>query len=150
MMSYTHRPEPRKQWAHSTIRKHWGPRLIAWDKLTEEELESHRRVCFACRWSQDTPLRLHRAHIQPRTMGGSDELENIHLLCGECHTASEHWTGERYWEWFHERSFVDRALQRAANQGLFNLSALFSDRRDELVARAIARMDREIDSYQLD
>jgi hypothetical protein len=50
--------------------------------------------CFAC-----GDRGVQRAHIIPRCYGGSDDIDNIHLLCARCHAESE---GHRsYWTWLH-------------------------------------------------
>jgi 5-methylcytosine-specific restriction endonuclease McrA len=70
-----------------------------------------RNQCFAC----GSPLHLHRSHIEPRVNGGSDELENLHILCIRCHVDSEYLTSEQYWKWYlhkleHEFDFGMRML----------------------------------------
>lgn len=58
--------------------------------------------CFACgwhseHWAKATPksswerARLERAHIVPRSLGGSDDASNIILLCNPCHRDSPDW-----------------------------------------------------------
>jgi len=43
---------------------------------------------------------LERAHVIPRSLGGSDEPENIVLLCYECHLAAPDTVEARYmWQW---------------------------------------------------
>lgn len=54
-------------------------------------------TCFACGSWYGTQ----RAHIKAVTIGGSNELSNLHLLCPECHLESEHYDNEDdYFEWF--------------------------------------------------
>jgi len=50
--------------------------------------------CFAC---GNFIHGLHRAHIVPLCFGGSNSVDNIHLLCPGCHCESENMT--RYWTW---------------------------------------------------
>lgn len=58
--------------------------------------------CFACgwfseRWTKATAkaswerATLERAHIVPRSLGGSDDPSNIILLCSPCHRDSPDW-----------------------------------------------------------
>ena len=45
-----------------------------------------------------------RAHILAVCEGGSDELDNLHLLCRSCHKDSEAYSGEEYNLWFLSKS----------------------------------------------
>lgn len=56
-------------------------------------------MCFACM----SELTLERAHILPKCEGGSDDLDNLHMLCKYCHLDSEILSGQAYWEWFKSR-----------------------------------------------
>jgi len=40
-----------------------------------------------------------RAHILSVFDGGSDDVENIHLLCSNCHKKSEPYSGRMYYDW---------------------------------------------------
>jgi hypothetical protein len=69
--------------------------------------------CFACgawgrydaeAWGREHTwgrgVTLERAHVVPRSLGGSDEPENIVLLCHECHLAAPDTAEARYmWQW---------------------------------------------------
>jgi len=50
--------------------------------------------CFAC-----GDHGVQRCHIIPRCYGGSDSVDNIHLLCMKCHGESE--GRKSYWSWLH-------------------------------------------------
>lgn len=50
-------------------------------------------TCFACGIFHT----LQRAHIVPVTEGGSNTVDNIHLLCKGCHALSE--GNKKYWTW---------------------------------------------------
>ena len=67
--------------------------------------------CFACGMSDG--LVLDRSHIDARCDGGSDDIENLHLLCRTCHKASEHLSGAAYVDWLLRRTFVDRVYEEA-------------------------------------
>ncbi len=58
-------------------------------------IRRYQNVCFAC--SMQTAVQ--RCHIQARTTGGPDLVENIHLLCRFCHEESELLEGATYWLW---------------------------------------------------
>ncbi|MGW3007291.1 HNH endonuclease [Streptomyces sp. NPDC001219] len=62
--------------------------------------------CFACgwfseRWEKATPqaswrrATLDRAHIVPRSLGGSEAADNLLLLCRPCHEDSPDWADPR-------------------------------------------------------
>ena len=52
--------------------------------------------CMACgSW-----LKTQRAHIVAVVEGGSNEAENLHVLCSTCHEESELKSGQEYWDWF--------------------------------------------------
>lgn len=51
--------------------------------------------CFAC----GDILRVERAHILAHCEGGSATVDNLHLLCKECHLESEYFNGDFYWNW---------------------------------------------------
>ena len=92
----------------------------------ESRIENiYPRQCFACS-SLDT-TRLERAHILARCSGGSDEVDNLHLLCSYCHVSSEKISGEKYWQWFKYTSenWIEITLARCKphiNMALNNLN----------------------------
>lgn len=122
--------------SHARLRKHWAPILCkakGYDSC-EEFLEAD--YCFACGFLDDSgsangAVRIpttHRAHIKSLSSGGTNNLENIHLLCRWCHKASEGLGDrDRYWAWFYERSFMDRMLQLGASCGANIWAALQYD-----------------------
>ena len=69
------------------VYKYWSSRL---DGLTAG-------CCFRCGYKTTN---LEAAHIDARVNGGADRLNNLHLLCRLCHTASELKEGDEYWDWF--------------------------------------------------
>lgn len=96
------------------IIRQWEPLLVDMGKVDPGELELHhqgsRGLCFACGFEE----RLDQAHIHPRVRGGSDEPNNLHLLCVHCHQQSEYLEGARYWQWFREQGQWARLLQRVS------------------------------------
>jgi hypothetical protein len=77
-----------------------------------------RGTCFACGMDG-----AERAHILARAVGGGDEVENLHILCGVCHKDSEYLDGGRYMGWLMQRSPVDRFMSGAMRCG-FNPAVL--------------------------
>ena len=68
--------------------------------------------CFACGFK----ARTERAHIQASVEGGEDDVENLHLLCPDCHRQSELLSGYEYYEWLIDQnlfSMVARGAQLA-------------------------------------
>lgn len=51
-------------------------------------------ACFACGKSG-----VQRCHIFAVSEGGANSVDNLHLLCPECHAESEMIEGESYWRW---------------------------------------------------
>lgn len=82
-------------------------------KADPGEMELHltdrpqKGLCFACGWHR----RLERCHINAKVTGGSDEVSNLHLLCGWCHRLSEGLEGEGYWEWLRAQDQVSCLVQ---------------------------------------
>lgn len=98
------------------IRAHWAPILSAKpnDKFDSVEECMEADYCFGCgmldfegsSWTE-------RCHISARCDGGSDTVDNLHLLCPTCHKMSEYLSGDAYWKWLRsEKNFTHMALLR--------------------------------------
>ena len=63
---------------------------------------SSDNTCFKCGISSnDNEINIvDRAHILSVYDGGTDNLDNLHLLCKKCHTESEVYSGIEYDLWF--------------------------------------------------
>lgn len=59
-------------------------------KIEDEEF------CFAC----GLPKPTNRCHILAVEEGGTDSIDNLHLLCKNCHSESESFSNKLYWKWF--------------------------------------------------
>lgn len=59
----------------------------AWDRCDKS--------CWACGDGFD----LQRCHIVSRQNGGSDEPDNLAILCRPCHAKSEHFNRETFFRW---------------------------------------------------
>jgi len=101
----------RKMPSKSQICTYWFPHLLTIGKVSDEE--DWCKVCFACSISSasifgtsENTIALHRAHIHPKVLGGTDEVDNLHLLCQYCHLASEFIYGTDYWAWFMQRKLM--------------------------------------------
>ena len=112
------------------IREYWQSTDIWLKKPTQfcsssELLE--KDVCFACGFMHNPRKKkstksCERAHILARSEGGSDTVENLHMLCRYCHLDSEMISGEKYWDWFYRRSILDIAGSLALRSGLISFS----------------------------
>ena len=98
------------------IRGFWADEL--WQKKgfdsKEEFLETG--TCFACGMDGSE-----KAHIKARSVGGVDDVSNIHILCGVCHKDSEYLDGGRYLAWLISRTPLDMIMSASAKRGI-NLS----------------------------
>jgi len=93
------------------IRDHW--RDWCWQRHNDPPEDNY---CFACGMIDDR-FKLERAHIVARCNGGSDGVENLHLLCHTCHRASEFKEGKEYFDWLDEWTMWDRLYLEAAKVG---------------------------------
>ena len=80
-----------------------------WNKYNDKNFDANSlyeiELCFAC----GLFLQTQRAHILSVAEGGTDSVDNIHLLCKNCHGESEMISGEKYRNWF-ERKSADLAF----------------------------------------
>jgi hypothetical protein len=111
----------------SIIRHHWEMLMTKFEReistmeylkrpYTIKELKDQfSTTCWACEFG---PVTTYRCHIKPLNEGGSNDSDNIHLLCEVCHRESEFLSGEAYIEWFRTRwdypsPLFDSLMQRA-------------------------------------
>ena len=129
--------QQRKVPSHSAIASHWGPTLSELEKEPrhswEESLSGTSGVCFAC--GMTAPL--DRAHIVPRSAGGTDAVENLHLLCRPCHHLSEALPEAGYWGWFMEQDLLSRQMQAICGSN------------PELARRALKLLTKHLDPADL-
>jgi hypothetical protein len=92
----------RKIPSEKTIRMYWANTDI-WQKKGLGSSERFLEVgfCFACCYNWGGTQ---KAHIYARVYSQDDSVQNLHMLCPECHTASEPLMGEGYWAWFFDRT----------------------------------------------
>lgn len=103
------------------IRSYWSEWLSGRisDKFDSPQEAMEEGVCFACGMTADGGIE--RAHIIPRCDGGSDEPDNLHMLCRTCHKDSEFLSGDAYRQWFEERTAIDMLMSKAVRNGGANL-----------------------------
>jgi 5-methylcytosine-specific restriction endonuclease McrA len=98
----------RKMPTKLSIKNHWAAYLIKINKFDSYEELFEAEYCFACGMNSDGDIE--RAHIKARCEGGSDNVENLHLLCGFCHKQSEFINGKKYKTWFMEQNGLTMML----------------------------------------
>lgn len=91
-----------------------------------DSYEDLRQACFACGLNK---LDLYRCHIYPRSLGGSDGVENIHLLCRNCHDASEYKHSKDYFDWLKKRNAF-HTIQILASYGNLNFNEQIKTKRN--------------------
>lgn len=77
--------------------KHWFVWLADEMDYVMWDARRPRYDCFRCGWGH-----AERCHITPRHEGGSDDPDNLHLLCGICHVESEYMDVSAYWVWLQD------------------------------------------------
>lgn len=73
--------------------------LDCYNALLINELKSIL-FCYGCGINSQTQ----RCHIKPHVDGGDETVENLHLLCPNCHIQSEILYGLKYWRWFYNKN----------------------------------------------
>lgn len=120
-------PPQDKRWEPQggIIREFWASILgrPPWQKFaTPSEFMRLWMLCFACGRTDA----LQRAHILPRSYGGTDEAFNLHMLCPKCHVESENLLGIEYWRWFKSKPSEVTRWRNAAFQYLEEEIARFN------------------------
>ena len=93
--------KPKKMPSKHAITNYWVVNMP--EHLNECGESVNEKQCWAC---GDT-LKIERCHITPRCDGGSDTVENLHLLCSRCHVSSEFLRGDSYWDWLENKYNLD-------------------------------------------
>ncbi|GIV98814.1 HNH endonuclease [Roseiflexus sp.] len=69
-------------------------REIVSESLKQQIFELYGSRCYACGFSIHTILRVH--HRIPVSLGGTDEIENLVLVCPNCHTLIHLFSSQRF------------------------------------------------------
>jgi hypothetical protein len=69
--------------------------------------------CFKCGFGGEEYdyAMVDRAHILSVFDGGTDDVENIHLLCSNCHKKSEPYSGRIYYDWLKAKSEFEFSMR---------------------------------------
>ena len=108
----------RKLPSEASIREYWRDKLWKQKGYDSPDEFMEMGLCFAC--GSDAGKTPERAHIKARGEGGTDSPDNLHVLCHVCHKDSEGLSGERYFQWLKQRSFMDMITSASCRAG-FNL-----------------------------
>lgn len=120
------------------IFKHWQKKLECSSKfwMDDEAAESCTKnefekldTCFAC----GSKARTQRCHILPKCEGGTDEIDNLHLLCEFCHTESEYFSGELYNEWFEFKNPTNSLMNKMHLNKIDLFKGLINDNKAHLL-----------------
>ncbi len=121
-MSKSANSKTRKMPSENKIRAYWCERIYERKDFDSPQEVLEKGICFAC----GIATQVYRAHIKARCDGGSDNVENLHMLCGICHRVSEFLSDDLYWDWFWERQRMDTAVFHAMSNGFNAWSRLFT------------------------
>jgi hypothetical protein len=94
-----------KYWAEKLINEYNKYWLDAYfDEINHNKLEKKyiTSICFAC---GTTDTQTERCHILPLSKKGNNKIDNLHLLCKECHIESEYLNelNINYYQWFNSK-----------------------------------------------
>ena len=120
-----HSTTPRRMPGVAAIVKHWqaqgAPIAVDWS-----EAHDHCWRCgcdlvrgFSAKHSEDDAFP-HRAHIVPRSLGGSDTADNLIILCRRCHLQAPDVADKDFmWEWIRKTWLsCDRHFQTVSDGSL--------------------------------
>ncbi|MFK2827159.1 HNH endonuclease [Bacillus sp. B190/17] len=105
-----------------SCRKYWG------DKYDIKNPRASRKEIIR-NWNR---VPLQRCHIIPRQFGGSDEVENLFLMCAECHDKAPNTKSrEAFLQWTskqnHSKNFYELVMKEIRNYELQDKIKLIND-----------------------
>jgi hypothetical protein len=62
------------------------------DKSVKHKAKHGKRLCEHCAWYPPAPEMLHAHHVVPIMAGGPDTIENLLVLCPNCHAVAHYVT----------------------------------------------------------
>lgn len=137
---------PRSMPSVIKIYRYWGETLVRLNKFDSiyELVEGNLGVCWGC-GMYNNGYSLERAHILPRSFGGTDDVSNLHMLCSKCHSITETVYGSIYWDWFMKNNFMQVhpiEIQWIASKDqnlLFDFVREFGEPKTELIKKVISK-----------
>ncbi len=92
------------------------------------------KICFAC---ENTDL-TERCHIVSVDKGGSNSVDNIHLLCRECHLESENLDNKTlYIEWIKRKDMLNSgSYLRVLNKAKFYVE-IFKENKTKIIPKKV-------------
>ena len=70
-------------------------------KFVELEIQvGNSDCCMACGFD----YYVERCHLKAVSIGGSDDVSNLHILCKNCHVESENLNEKWYWIWLQNKN----------------------------------------------
>ena len=77
----------RKPWHHSTESRHARGYDSRWVKTRARILERDMHLCQVCLAQGRATPATEVDHVTPKSLGGTDEPENLSAICSPCHQA---------------------------------------------------------------
>jgi len=71
-------------------------------------------TCFKCGFTGGFTA-VERCHITSVFNNGTDDLDNLHLLCSNCHKQSEPYESSLYFDWFYSINNIDFMVNAMIN-----------------------------------
>jgi hypothetical protein len=89
------KPDRNKLPSRQKIAEYWRPRVEEFGVFDALQGDLPEDECWAC----GNAMRIERCHIQAYMDGGGNTVDNLVLLCSNCHTHSETLPRDRFWLW---------------------------------------------------
>lgn len=133
--------------SRAAIAAHWSTVPIEWTDGTTHPMEHDVHACWACDLTTEDCGPLERAHLVPRSLGGSDDASNLVLLCRSCHRKAPNTDDAAYMlEWVY--GYADREADRHFALLLETERLLIErngiERAEELAVRATTERKEEL------
>ena len=130
-----------RYWAPIFDKRYGYDDISEWLRYIQQEFNSYalaNQYCFACgplpaTASAKRPCQ--RSHIVADSDGGSNTVENLHMLCDSCHSMSERLSIEGYWKWMDQMQDEPPSYIKSArwNMSVRLLNQVLNREWDEIV-----------------
>ena len=114
------------------------------DTLREAVFTRDNYICQCCRRTIKDGAILHAHHIQFRSNGGSNAMNNLATVCEKCHTPANHKPGGKLYDWKPKLpSFKGATYMTAVRWMLYEqVKALFPDKQVQITYGAKTKRNR--------